>query len=146
MRDMRDALQPGRNSQGRLVNRPLSPFMIPKDYRPQLTSVLSISNRITGVALCAGVLLAAWWLLALAAGDAAFALVRQVTVSPVGLALLFGWTLALIYHTLGGLRHLMWDAGHGFDLPTVHRTGWAVVALSLGLTAALWAFAIWLLG
>ena len=146
MRDARDALLVGRNSEGRLVRRPMSPFMIPKDYRPQLTSVLSISNRISGVALCAGVLLAAWWLLALTVGDTEFAEVRRFTVSPVGLILLFGWTLALVYHTLGGLRHLMWDTGHGFDLPSVHRTGWAAVGLSLGLTATLWVGAIWWLG
>ncbi len=145
MRDVRDALLVGRDTKGALIQRPLSPFMIPTHYRPQLTSVLSISNRIAGVALCAGAILAVWWLLALAAGDAAFATVRAVTLSPIGLVLLFGWTLALVYHTLGGIRHLLWDAGRGFDLPAVHRSGWASVILTPVLTATLWLLGAWLL-
>jgi succinate dehydrogenase / fumarate reductase cytochrome b subunit len=142
MKDLRDALLVARNTNGRMVRRPLSPFMIPTAYRPQLTSVLSISNRVTGVALGAGCLFAAWWILAIAGSATAWAAVRNFTVSPIGLLLLFGWSMALVYHTLGGVRHLFWDAGRGFDLPTVHASGWATVIGTVVLTAALWAIGI----
>jgi succinate dehydrogenase / fumarate reductase cytochrome b subunit len=142
MKDVRDALLVTRNTNGEMVRRPLSPFMIPTDYKPQLTSVLSIANRITGVAVGAATLLMAWWLLAAATGPDAWNGVRAFTLSPVGLVLLFGWTLALVYHTLAGLRHLAWDAGWGFDLRTVHASGWATVVATLVLTALIWAVGI----
>jgi succinate dehydrogenase / fumarate reductase cytochrome b subunit len=138
MKDVRDALLVARNTEGRMIQRPLSPFMIPTHYKPQLTSVLSISNRITGVALGAGTLLLAWWLLAAATSASAWNTVRAFTLSPLGLLLLFGWTLALVYHTLAGLRHLAWDVGAGFELPAVHASGWAVVVGTLVLTALIW--------
>jgi succinate dehydrogenase / fumarate reductase cytochrome b subunit len=145
MKDVRDALLVARNTDGKMIQRPLSPFMIPSHYKPQLTSVLSISNRITGVALGAGTLLLAWWLLAAATSAAAWNLVRGFTLSPLGLLLLFGWTLALVYHSLAGLRHLAWDAGIGFELPRVHASGWAVVVGTLVLTALIWGvgLAVW---
>ena len=145
MRDVRDAVLIGRDTKGAVIRRPISPFMIPTAYRPQLTSVLSISNRLAGIALCAGTALAVWWLLALAVGAGAFATVRAVTLSPIGLILVALWVLALVYHTLGGIRHLVWDAGHGFDLPMVHRTGWAVIIATIVLTALLWVVGAWLL-
>ena len=138
MKDVRDALLVARNTEGALVRRPLSPFMFPTGYKPQLTSMLSIANRITGVALGAGCLLAGWWLVAAASSVAAWNTVRGFTLSPVGLLLLFGWTLALVYHTLGGVRHLLWDIGWGYELPRVHATGWAAVVGTVVLTALIW--------
>jgi succinate dehydrogenase / fumarate reductase cytochrome b subunit len=145
MKDVRDALLVARNTNGDLVRRPLSPFMIPTDYKPQLTSVLSITNRITGVALGAGAVMLTWWLVAAATSPDAWNTVRGFTVSPIGLLLLFGWTVALVYHTLGGLRHLAWDAGWGFALPQVHASGWATVIGTVAITLAIWAigYAVW---
>ena len=136
MQDTRDALMIGRTTDGRLVRRPLSPHL--QVYRPQITSTLSILNRATGVALSAGTLLLAWWLVAAASSDAAYATVSAVMRSWLGLLVLFGWTAALWYHFSNGLRHLAWDAGYGYDLPTTHRTGWLVLAATGGLTVLTW--------
>ena len=111
--------------------RPLSPFMIGPYYRPQLTSVLSILHRAAGVVLSAGVLLVVGWLVALAFDPGLFA-------SLPGTGMLMLLTAALVYHFFNGLRHLFWDAGLGYDIPTAYRTGYAVIALTVAVTALLW--------
>jgi succinate dehydrogenase / fumarate reductase cytochrome b subunit len=116
--------------------RPLSPHL--QVYRPQLTSVLSILHRITGVALAVGTLLLVWWLIAAASGGDAFSTVQGVIGHWIGRALLFGWSFALFYHLANGIRHLFWDSGRGFDLPTVHASGKAVVCVAVVLTVAAW--------
>lgn len=121
--------------------RPLSPFMIGPYYRPQLTSMLSILHRITGLVLCAGALMFAWWLLATAAGPAAYATFAAVAGSVPGLLLALAVVFALSYHWLNGLRHLLWDSGWGFELPRAYATGWTVVAGSVLVTAG----AAWML-
>ena len=105
-------------------NRPLSPHL--QVYRPQITSMLSILHRLTGVALAVGTLLLTYWLVAAASGPEAFAGAQGLIGSFLGRLLLFGWSFALFYHLCNGIRHLFWDAGKGFDLPTVVRSGWAV--------------------
>lgn len=120
--------------------RPLSPHLTV--YRPQLTMVLSISHRISGVALAAGALGLVTWLLALASGPAAYAQWLVVAGSLPGRLVLFAMSLALVYHLLNGLRHLLWDSGRAMDIPSVYRTGYAVVGLTLMLTAALWVAAL----
>jgi succinate dehydrogenase / fumarate reductase cytochrome b subunit len=118
------------------ARRPLSPHL--QVYRPQLTSVLSIMHRITGVALSAGTLLLVWWLVAAASGPEAYAAASGFVGSVLGLLLLLGWSAALFYHLFNGIRHLVWDAGYGFDLPTVYRSGWAVVIATGALTVLAW--------
>lgn len=140
MKDLRDALMVGRTSDGRLVQRPLSPHL--QVYRPQITSVLSILHRATGVALSVGMLLLVWWLVAAASGDAAYGTVSGFLRSPVGILLLFGWTASLWYHFFAGLRHLAWDMGQGFELPQVHRTGRTVVIATAALTLLTWIIGI----
>ncbi len=110
-------------------------------YKPQLTSVLSISHRITGVGLAAGTLLLTWWLLAAASGPEAFATVQGFLGSWIGYLILFGFSYALMYHLCNGVRHLFWDAGRGFELPTVYKSGWAVVFGAAALTVIAWAIA-----
>ncbi len=117
-------------------NRPMSPHL--QIYRPQLTSVLSITHRATGVALAAGLLLLTWWLAAAAAGPEHFALAREAAGSWIGLAVLLGFSWALFYHLCNGVRHLFWDAGMGLELGAAYRSGWAVLAASAALTAAAW--------
>ena len=117
-------------------NRPLSPHL--QIYRPQLTSVLSILHRLTGIALAAGTLLLVWWLVAVAAGPAAFETVQGFIGSWFGRALLLGWSYALFYHLANGIRHLAWDAGWGFELKTVYLTGWTVIWASVVLTLLAW--------
>ena len=132
MTNPRDALTIARTSDGRLVRRPLSPHL--QAYKPQITSVLSIMNRMTGIALSVGTLLLVWWFVAAASSDSAYAAVSGFMRSPLGLLFLFGWIASLWYHFCNGIRHLAWDAGIGFELPTVHATGWAVVGATGVLT------------
>jgi succinate dehydrogenase / fumarate reductase cytochrome b subunit len=124
-------------AQAPLKKRPLSPHL--QVYKPQLTTVLSITHRITGIALSAGLLLFVWWLVALMQGLQAFGQLQALLRAPLGLAVLVGWTWALFYHFANGIRHLAWDAGFGFSLPDTYRSGWAVVILSFVLTALTWA-------
>ncbi|MSO80331.1 MAG: succinate dehydrogenase, cytochrome b556 subunit [Alphaproteobacteria bacterium] len=116
--------------------RPLSPHL--QVYRPQLTSVLSILHRATGMALAAGMLLLVWWLVAAAAGPEAFAAVQWFNGSILGRLLLLGFTWALCYHLCNGVRHLFWDAGYGFEIPDAYRSGWGAVVASSGLTLLVW--------
>jgi succinate dehydrogenase / fumarate reductase cytochrome b subunit len=117
--------------------RPLSPHL--QVYRWQLTSVLSILHRATGVALSVGTILLVWWLVAAAEGPEAYAQVQGFLGSWVGLVLLFGWTIALYYHLCNGLRHLWWDTGRGLELRSVYAGGWAVLAATVVLTLLSWA-------
>ena len=119
-----------------LAERPLSPHL--QVYRPQLTSVLSILHRITGVALAVGTVLLVWWLAAAASGPDAFGAAQGFIGSVIGRLLLFGWTFALFYHLANGIRHLFWDAGYGYELNTAYRSGWLVVAAAVGLTVIVW--------
>jgi succinate dehydrogenase / fumarate reductase, cytochrome b subunit len=136
MKDVRDALMVAHTSDGRLVRRPLSPHL--QVYRPQLTSVLSILNRVTGLAASVGALLLVWWLVAAATGPAAFDRVQWFIGSPLGLFMLFGWTASLFYHLFGGLRHLAWDAGWGYELEKTHLTGYLVIAATVVCTLLVW--------
>ncbi|MGC8468644.1 MAG: succinate dehydrogenase, cytochrome b556 subunit [Acetobacteraceae bacterium] len=136
MKDMREALMVGRNSEGRLVRRPLSPHL--QVYRPQITTVLSIFHRATGIGLAGGTLLLVWWLAAAATSDAAFATVQAVIGSIPGLVLLFLWTLALFFHLCNGARHLLWDVGLGFEKSQYYSSGQAVIILSGVLTVLAW--------
>jgi succinate dehydrogenase / fumarate reductase cytochrome b subunit len=140
MTDVRDALLLGKTSDGRAVQRPLSPHL--QIYKPQITSVLSIAHRATGIATSVGLLLLAWWLIAAASSDRAYGTVSWFLRSPIGILMLFGWIAALWYHFCNGIRHLAWDAGFGFELPAVHMTGRAVVIATAVLTLLTWIAAI----
>ena len=117
-------------------NRPLSPDI--QIYRPQLTSVLSITHRVTGIALSVGAPLLVFWLIAAAAGPQAYSAIQSILSSWFGLVLMFGWTFSFFFHLCNGIRHLVWDAGYGFELHTIYASGWTVVAASTVLTAAAW--------
>lgn len=119
-----------------LQERPLSPHL--QVYRWQLTSVMSILHRMTGVALAVGTLLLVYWLIAAAAGPGAFATAQEFIGSILGRILLFGWTVALFYHLCNGIRHLFWDAGRGFELRTAYASGWAVVVVTAALSVIAW--------
>ncbi len=118
------------------AQRPLSPHL--QIYRPQLTSVLSICHRGTGLALSVGTLFLLWWLLAAASGPDDFALAQSFWYSWIGRLMLFGWTFSLFYHLCNGIRHLCWDAGWGFDLTTTYRSGWIMLSASVALTVIAW--------
>ena len=117
--------------------RPLSPHL--QIYRPMLTMMMSIMHRITGVGLYFGIILLVWWLAAASISDGYFDLVQGFFGHWFGRLLLFGFTWALIHHALGGLRHLLWDTGRGFDLTLVEWLARANLAGSIVLTLLLWA-------
>ena len=129
----------GSRTDGSPVKRPLSPHLQVYDML-QLTSALSISARITGAAWSAGMVLLVWWLVAAASGPSAFAQVQWFMSSWLGLLGLFGMTAAAWYHTLNGVRHLFWDAGYGYDIPTTYRSGKLVLVGTVVLTLATWIF------
>jgi len=143
MKDARDALMVGRNTDGKLVNRPLSPHL--QVYKPQISSALSIFHRITGCALGAGTLLLTLWLVSAASGEGAFSVVQALLASWIGILILIGFTAALFYHFCNGIRHLAWDAGKGYELPVMHRTGILVLAATAVLTVGFWVigFLVW---
>jgi succinate dehydrogenase / fumarate reductase cytochrome b subunit len=120
--------------------RPLSPHL--QVYRWQLTSVLSILHRASGVALTLGAVLLVWWLVAAADGPGPYGRAQAFLGSWIGLVLLFLWSVALYYHLCNGLRHLWWDTGRGLELPAVYRGGWAVLAGTAVLTAVTWVVAM----
>jgi succinate dehydrogenase / fumarate reductase cytochrome b subunit len=123
----------------RNAGRPLSPHL--QIYRGGLTMLMSIVHRITGIALYAGTLLLVWWLTAAATSDPYFDMVQAVFGSWIGLLVLFGFTWALVHHTLGGIRHLIWDMGHGFELPSVEQGARITLAASIVITVLLWVVA-----
>ena len=112
--------------------RPLSPHL--QIYRPQLTAITSILTRITGNGLIVGVMLAVWWLLAAATSDAYFAVANGVATSWFGDLVFTGSLWAVWYHFLAGIRHFIFDAGRGMDIPTAEKLGWACIIGSVVLT------------
>ena len=143
MRDVRDAQMTARNSEGELVRRPLSPHL--QVYRWPISMALSILHRVTGCALGVGTLLLTWWLVAAASPDEVFDRAQWFMGSALGLLLLFGWSLALIFHFFNGIRHLVWDAGIGFEAPAYNTSGWAVVIATGVCTVLVWVvgLAVW---
>jgi succinate dehydrogenase / fumarate reductase cytochrome b subunit len=119
------------------LKRPLSPHL--QIFRPIFTMMMSIAHRLTGAVLYFGSALLAWWLTAAATGPDYFAFVQAIFGSWPGQLVLFGLSWALLHHFLGGIRHLIWDTGRGFALPTVELMARLTLAGSILLTIALWA-------
>ncbi|RKZ73943.1 MAG: succinate dehydrogenase, cytochrome b556 subunit [Candidatus Parabeggiatoa sp. nov. 1] len=124
--------------------QPLSPHL--QIYRPQLTSMMSILHRATGVFLSLGTLVMAYWLIAAAKGPEAYQQAQSLLGSWVGLLLLFGWSFSLFYHLCNGIRHLFWDAGLGTDIKTAYTTGKLVWVVTFILTALTWLLAFSMTG
>ena len=120
--------------------RPLSPHL--QVYRWQITMVMSILHRATGVGLSIGAFGLAWWLVMFAMGPGHAERAMQCVASPLGLSVVFAFSLSLVYHLFNGLRHLAWDAGWGYDIPAVYKTGYTVAILTVLVTAAIWFFAL----
>lgn len=122
-------------------SRPLSPFLT--IFRWPITMATSIVHRMTGVALAGGTLIVAWWLIAASSGPETFDNFNQVITTPLGQIVLFGFVWSLAYHLVNGIRHLAWDFGYGFAVPTANKTGILVFVLSLVLAGGAFALA-WL--
>lgn len=122
------------------ANRPLSPHLF--IYRWPVTMVMSILHRITGGALYVGMALLAWWLIAAATSERAFAIANGFLGSWLGLLILFGYTWALLHHMLGGIRHLVWDFGVGLERQARNLLAWGNVIGSAALTVLVWAIGL----
>jgi succinate dehydrogenase / fumarate reductase cytochrome b subunit len=120
----------------------MSPYMIGPYYKPQLTSILSITSRLMGVFMTVvSTPLALWWLLALMTGPEAYATVMTFMGSLVGQALMYFSLACVCYHFMNGMRHLTWDTGVMLELENIYRTGWFMLSLSI----ALYVFMLWVL-
>ncbi len=115
--------------------RPLSPHL--SIYRWQLGNSLSVLHRATGVVLALGLAALSYWLSALAGGRESYDAAASLFAGPLGL-LLIGWTFALAYHLLNGVRHLFWDLGLGFERRPRHVSGWFAVLGAFALTLCVW--------
>ena len=118
------------------ANRPLSPHL--QVYRLPLVAILSISHRITGVALSVGTLLLTWWVVSAAFGGPAYEAATGFIGSPIGYLLMFGWSVALFYHFCNGIRHLLWDIGKNFELSQTATANWVVIGGTIILTGITW--------
>jgi len=119
--------------------RPLSPHL--QVYRLPMTAVMSITHRMTGVALAGGCVLISAFLIAAAVSEEWFNMITDFAITPCGTAVLFAWSLALYYHMFNGIRHLIWDTVHLLDERSAVIAGWIVLLATAGLTAATWYFA-----
>ena len=119
--------------------RPLSPHL--QVWRWHITMATSIAHRATGVALYVGALIAAAWAVCLASGPDAYAAFKAVMGSPIGLLVMFGLTVSFFYHLANGIRHLVWDAGHGYDLKSANASAVFVFAFTAVASVAVWVIA-----
>jgi len=116
--------------------RPLSPHL--QIYRPEITSILSIFHRITGITLSVGSILLVLWIFTLSLGKSYYEYYTMFSQSWIGVLIFIGFTLVLNYHLSNGIRHLFWDLGYGYELATVYKSGFAVILSSIILTVIIW--------
>jgi len=116
--------------------RPLSPHL--QIYKLELPMVLSGLHRITGIALSAGTILLVAWISSAVYSAEAFAAMSRFFGGYIGQFVLFGWTFSLIYHSVNGVRHLIWDSGRLLEVEQIHSSGKIVLALSIVLTLLAW--------
>ena len=119
--------------------RPMSPHL--QIWRWHITMATSIAHRVTGVALYVGALIAAAWAVSLAEGPDTYATFKDVMGSPLGKIVMFGLTLSFFYHLANGIRHLVWDAGHGLDVKSANASAVLVFAFTAAATIAVWVIA-----
>ena len=111
------------------MKRPISPHL--QIYKPQITSVLSITHRLAGIVLGTGMLILIWWLLSIAIGPEMYKKTINIISSWFGLSVLLFLITAFCYHLLNGIRHLIWDTGRGIGMRAVNITGWLIILLSI---------------
>ena len=116
--------------------RPLSPHL--QIYKPQITSILSILHRGTGIVLSIGSIILVLWIVTLTLGESTYLMFSNIINNWFGKFIIFGFTFALFYHLSNGIRHLFWDAGYGYDLNHAYISGISVIISSLLLTSMTW--------
>ena len=118
---------------------PLSPHL--QIYRWHISSLLSITHRISGVINLLSLILIFFWLIALSLGESNYESFLLIINSFIGKFILIGFTWSMSFHLLSGLRHLIWDLGYGFEIKTANISGIIVIISSLALTIIFWLFA-----
>jgi succinate dehydrogenase / fumarate reductase cytochrome b subunit len=116
-------------------------FGSPLVWRWHITMAASIAHRATGVALYVGALIAAAWAIALAAGPERYAEFKSLLGSVPGKVVMLGLTVSFFYHLANGIRHIFWDAGHGFDLKSANFNSVVAFAFAAAATIAVWVIA-----
>ena len=120
-------------------NNPLSPHL--QIYRWHISSLLSITHRISGIINLLALILIFFWLIILSFGENNYELFLLVINSFFGKFILIGFTWSMSFHILSGIRHLAWDLGYGFEIKTANISGIIVIVSSLALTIIFWLFA-----
>ena len=115
-------------------SRPLSPHL--QVYKPQITSMMSIFHRISGIILAGGAMLLVIWLLSLARGPESYAVVQSFATCWAGQIIIFGWTFCFFYHLLNGLRHMVWDTGRGLSLGFASVSAYIILIAAVVLSVA----------
>ncbi len=124
-----------------IKERPLSPHL--RIYKPQISSVLSIFHRASGIALFFGLIALVWWIIYLPyMEDPENCVVWRFFSMPLGKAFLIFWSYSLFFHFCTGIRHLFWDFGKGFSIKALHISGWSAVVISIILTTVSWFIAL----
>ena len=118
--------------------KPLSPHI--QIYRWHISSLLSITHRISGVINLLALILIFFWLIALSLGESNYESFLLIINSFFGKFILIGFTWSMCFHLLSGIRHLAWDLGYGFEIKTANITGVIVIISSLALTIIFWLF------
>jgi len=117
------------------TKRPMSPYMLGPYYKFQITSLLSILNRLTGVFMSVvSTPLLLCWLIALASGEQAYAGLTAFLGSILGMLIIAASVFSFSFHLMGGIRHLIWDAGWMLENEQVRSSGWVAIAASIVLT------------
>ena len=117
-------------------DRPLSPHL--SIYRWPVTMATSILHRATGIAMAVGFIVLVGWLFDAASGPEVYGQYMAIMDTTLGLWLLIGWSYAFFYHLANGIRHLVWDTGHGLEKGQATASAWFVIVMSVLLTAAFW--------
>lgn len=125
-------------------NRPISPHL--QVYKPQLTSVLSITHRGTGVFLSLGAVLLSCWLLSIAIGPESYNKLQSYISAWYGQLILLAFVFSFYFHLANGIRHLFWDIGMGLEIGSTYKSGYVVAVISVLLTAITWACATGMIG
>ena len=118
---------------------PTSPHL--QVWRWHITMATSIFHRATGVALYVGALIIAAWAIALAKGPETYTRFQELLGTPIGLFVMFGLSVAFFYHLANGVRHLVWDAGHGLDIKSATASSIGVFAFTAAASIAVWVIA-----
>ena len=120
-------------------DNPLSPHL--QIYRWHISSLISITHRITGVINLLALILIFFWLVVLSFGESNYELFLLIINSFLGKFILIGFTWSMSFHLLSGIRHLFWDMGYGFEIKTANISGITVIIFSLILTIIFWLLA-----